>query len=115
MSSVKKQLLVIGGASFDILHLEDQTVESIGGVGMYTAMAANRCGGAVSMLSPRPDPIPAPMQPVANQLVEWLGPPVFPDQLPGFEISYFRSGNPSVRSPESWMTGPRVPGRSIPP
>jgi sugar/nucleoside kinase (ribokinase family) len=88
MSTYKQRLLVIGGASFDILHLEDQTVESIGGVGMYTAMAAHRCGAAVSMLSPRPDPIPAPMQPVADRLVEWLGPPVSPDQLPGFEISY---------------------------
>ena len=39
-----KQLLIIGGASYDTLHLEDQTVQSIGGVGMYTAMAAQRCG-----------------------------------------------------------------------
>jgi len=88
MSSAKKQLLVIGGASFDILHLEDRTVDSIGGVGMYTAMAASRCGIDVSMLSPRPDPCPESFQPVVERLAEWLGPPVAPEQLPQFEISY---------------------------
>ena len=88
MSSIKKRLLVIGGASFDILHLEDRTIESIGGVGMYTAMAANRCGIDVSMLSPRPDPCPEPLHHVAERLSAWLGPPVHPEQLPHFEISY---------------------------
>jgi hypothetical protein len=42
------RLLVIGGASFDVLHLENGTVECLGGAGMYTAMAARRSGAEVS-------------------------------------------------------------------
>jgi sugar/nucleoside kinase (ribokinase family) len=81
-------LLIIGGASSDILHLRSKTVPSAGGAGMYTAMAANRCGAQVSLFSPRPDPIPEILQPIAERLHNWLGPIVPQDQLPHFEISY---------------------------
>jgi sugar/nucleoside kinase (ribokinase family) len=82
------RLLVIGGASFDVLHLEERTVNCIGGAGMYTAMAACRSGAEVTMFSPRPDPCPDSLQPVVDRLTEWLGPLVSPAQLPHFEISY---------------------------
>ena len=82
------QLLVIGGASFDILHLEDQIVSGAGGAGMYTAMGARRCGIKVSMFSPCPDPIPESLTAVAQNLTDWLGPKISPEQLPHFEISY---------------------------
>ena len=81
-------ILVIGGASSDILHLDTQTVPSAGGAGMYTAMAAHRCGTHVSLFAPHPNPIPEIIHPVAERLHEWLGPIVLPDQLPHFEISY---------------------------
>jgi ribokinase len=82
------QLLVIGGASFDVLHLEDRTVSCAGGAGMYTAMAARRCGVQVTIFSSRPDPCPERLKPVAEHLTEWLGPVVSPEQLPQIEISY---------------------------
>jgi ribokinase len=82
------QLLVIGGASSDILHLADQTVACAGGAGMYTAMAAHRCGVQVAMFAPRPDPCPEALLPVSRRLVGWLGPVVPPDQLPHLEIAY---------------------------
>jgi sugar/nucleoside kinase (ribokinase family) len=82
------RLLVIGGASFDLLHLNDRTVDSVGGAGMYTAMAARRCGAQVSMFGLCPDPCPERLVPVAGHLTEWLGPAVPPAQLPQFEISY---------------------------
>ena len=75
------RLLVVGGASFDVLHLEDQTVESVGGAGMYTAMAAHRCGAQVAMFYLRPDPYPEPLKPVAARLTEWLGPIISPGYL----------------------------------
>ncbi len=81
-------ILVIGGASSDILHLDTQTVPSAGGAGMYTAMSAHRAGAQVSLFAPQPNPIPEILQPVADRLAEWLGPVVPPDQLPHFEISY---------------------------
>jgi sugar/nucleoside kinase (ribokinase family) len=82
------RLLVVGGASFDVLHLEDRTVESVGGAGMYTAMAAHRCGAQVAMFYLRPDPCPEPLKPVAARLTEWLGPVISPAQMLQFEISY---------------------------
>ena len=85
------RLLVIGGAAFDRLHLPDQTVDSPGGAGMYTAMAACRCGAQVIMFGLCPDPCPELLRPVAERLAEWHGPTVPPAQLPTFEISY-RSG-----------------------
>ncbi len=83
-----KHLLVIGGASFDILHLEKETVSCAGGAGMYTAMAAQRCGLRVSMFSNRPHPVPLQLQPIADRLYDWLGPIVPPEQLPHIEIAY---------------------------
>jgi len=83
-----KKLLVIGGASADILHLKQDTVECAGGAGMYTAMAAHRCGAQVAMFSPRPDPYPDFLLPVAGRLTEWLGPVVPLEELPHFEIDY---------------------------
>lgn len=82
------RLLVIGGASFDVLHFEDRTIESIGGAGVYTAMAAHRSGAQVAMFSLRPEPCPEPLQPVAQRFTEWLGPVVSPDEIMRFEISY---------------------------
>lgn len=81
-------LLIIGGTSTDILHLETQTVPSAGGAGMYTAMAAKRCGSNVSLFAPNPNPIPDVLQPIAARLTEWHGPIVEPEEgLPHFEIS----------------------------
>ena len=82
------RLLVIGGASLDVLHLKKRTVHSAGGAGTYTTMAARRCGAQVAMLGPRPDPCPERLKPVAGHLTEWLGPAIPPAQLPRFEISY---------------------------
>ena len=82
------RLLVIGGASFDVLHLEDRTVECAGGAGIYTAMAARRCGAQAALFGPRPDPPPEFLKPLVGRLTEWLGPVVPPAHLGQFEISY---------------------------
>jgi sugar/nucleoside kinase (ribokinase family) len=86
--SIMDRLLVIGGASSDVLHLEDRTVACAGGAGMYTAMAARRCGAQVALFGPRPDPCPDNLKPVSMNLSEWLGPVISPAQLLQFEISY---------------------------
>ena len=84
------KLLIIGGASFDTLHLQNETANTVGGAGMYTALAAARCGADVSIFGPRPEPCPEPLQPVAARLSEWLGPAISPAELPQFEISYYQ-------------------------
>lgn len=83
MSDVR--ILVIGGASLDTLAGADELVA--GGAGMYTAMAANRCGATVTLFAPRPSPMPRPLQTVADA-VDWLGPTIEIDDLARFEISY---------------------------
>lgn len=79
-------LLVIGGASLDLLHVGGNRIPSAGGAGMYTAMAARRCGVEVSLFAPRPVPMPAELRPVAERLRQWLGPSVGPGELPRFVI-----------------------------
>jgi sugar/nucleoside kinase (ribokinase family) len=81
-------LLVIGGASSDILHFAGQTAKSIGGAGMYTAMAAHRCGVQVSMCAPCPSPMPDELRPVADRVTTWQGPIINPEELLHFEIAY---------------------------
>ncbi len=75
------RLLVIGSGSSDVLHLEDRTVESVGGAEMYTAMAARRCGAQTALFGPRPDPCSESLKPVAEHLTEWLGPVISPGYL----------------------------------
>jgi len=83
-----RHLLVVGGASLDTLHLADRTAVSAGGAGMYTAMAAQRCGVKVSMFGPQPAPLHDQLKPVAKRLHRWLGPQVDLEHFPRFEISY---------------------------
>ncbi len=82
------RLLIVGEAAFDRLHLADRTVDVVGGAGMYTAMAAYRCGVPVTLFGLCPDPCPEPLQAVAERLTAWLGPAVPPERLPRFEIAY---------------------------
>ena len=84
-------LLVIGGASLDVLHFRGRTVRSAGGGGLYTALAARRAGARVTMVGPRPDPMPPELRPAAERL-DWRGPAVPPEELPSFEIAHLGDG-----------------------
>ena len=84
-------LLVVGGASLDVLHLPHGAAASAGGAGLYTALAAARAGAAVTMLAPRPDPVPEPLR-GADRFIRWVGPAVGPGDLPRFEIGYDGEG-----------------------
>ncbi len=93
-----KKLLVIGGAAFDTLHLRDQTMNTVGGAGIYTAMAARRAGTAVSIFGARPVPCPARLGPVAERLDEWFGPVIAPEAMLRFEISYLQGKTEYLRA-----------------
>lgn len=79
-------LLIIGGPSLDRLHFKNRSENSIGGAGLYTALAAHRSGCRVSMFSPIPNQIPESLLPLANRLENWFGPRVLLDEIPRFEI-----------------------------
>ncbi|MEW6232145.1 MAG: carbohydrate kinase family protein [Chloroflexota bacterium] len=106
------ELLVIGGASLDILHFAGQTSPSAGGAGMYTALAASRSGVRATMLAPRPSPVPVSLQPVA-QRIEWLGPAVAPDELPRFEIAHYGGGKAELLN-ASWGAEARMTPNDLP-
>ena len=89
------QLLVIGGASLDVLHFAGRTEQAAGGAGMYTAVAASCAGARVSMLAPRPAEMPAALQPAA-QRITWLGPLVTAAELPHFEIAHHGGGRATL-------------------
>ena len=90
-------LLVIGGASLDILHFSGQTRASAGGAGLYTALAAARAGALVTMFAPRPEPMPEELAPAASRL-EWVGPIVRPEEMPRFEIANHGGGRTEMLS-----------------
>ena len=92
------QLLVIGTASNDTLRLPDgRVVHTIGGAGLYTALAgvhagaAASVGAAVTLLAPRADPMPADFAAAAARL-RWLGPVVPAGDLPSLDIAHLGGG-----------------------
>jgi sugar/nucleoside kinase (ribokinase family) len=91
------QLTIVGGASLDVLHLRDGSRHpSAGGAGLYTALAAQRAGATVTMIAPRPAPMPRELEAAAIRL-DWRGPEVPPADLPGFEIEYPPAGGTRYR------------------
>lgn len=87
----RPRLLVVGGASLDIIHVRGQPTRTPGGAGLYTALAAARAGADVTMLAPLPDPMPPELAPALDR-IRWVGPTVSIDGLPRFEIAYDDNG-----------------------
>jgi len=81
-------LLVIGGASIDKLHVRGQIINSAGGTGLYTSLAALRSGTQVEMYGPRPEPMPDVLRPAADRLHGWMGPHFPEEEIAHFEISH---------------------------
>lgn len=105
-------LLVIGSASLDVLHFAGQTAEAAGGAGMYTAVAAHRAGGQVVLFSPKPEPVPEPLQPVVER-VAWIGPVVPPAEMPHFEIAHHGGGKATLVN-ASWGAEARLSPNDLP-
>ena len=92
----RPRLFVVGSPSLDLLHFRGRSVRSAGGAGLYTALAAQRAGARVTIVAPRPEPMP-PELAAADRLLDWRGPPVPPDALPHFEIEYLPDGRTVYR------------------
>jgi ribokinase len=90
--STAPHLLIIGTASFDILHLPTGIAHTNGGAGLYTALAASAAGVEVTLCAPRPEPLPEVFAPAAARL-NWIGPVVVPEALPRLEIAHYGGGN----------------------
>lgn len=96
MLSITPTVFVIGTASLDILHLADgRTVRTAGGAGLYTALAARSAGASVGLFAPKPNPMPAALEPVTSRLV-WLGPEIDPQGIPRLEIQHHGYGRATL-------------------
>lgn len=110
---VHMDLFVIGTASLDVLHFGGQTVEAAGGAGLYTALAAHRGGVRVGLIAPRPEPMPAALQPATERL-DWIGPVITVDQLPRLEIEHHGGGQATLLD-ASWGAEGMLTVEAIPP
>ncbi len=89
------QIVVIGTASRDTLHLSGHTAHTIGGAGLYTALAAHRVGTITHLIAPRPEPLPSLFNPVAER-IRWTGPIIAPEALPRLEIAHHGQGRATL-------------------
>ena len=79
---------------------------------MYTAAAAHRLGVDVTMFAPRPNPVPALLEPVARR-IRWIGPVVAPEELPRFEIEHRPDGEARLLK-ASWGAEARLSPADLP-
>ena len=79
------KILIVGGASLDTLTINSINYTSPGGAGLYTALAAVKCGADVTLLAPLPNPMPEELTQAAA-LVNWIGPTITPAELAVFHI-----------------------------
>jgi hypothetical protein len=80
-------LLVIGSPGLDINDVNLESLGHLEGASVRVSMAACRSGVKVSLLCPRPDPIPKELYPFSNQLVEWIGPTIQPGHISDLKTS----------------------------
>lgn len=99
-AATPERLVVVGGASLDILHFAGRTERSAGGAGLYTSLAAARAGARVVMVGPRPEPMPEELAPAVRR-IDWRGPTVAPTDLPTFEIVHEPGGRTEMRN--AWI------------
>lgn len=93
-------LLIIGTASRDTLRLPSGIVQTIGGAGLYTALAAAAAGARATLFAPRPAPLPEAFARAAARLT-WIGPTIAPDALPMLDIEHHGGGKATLRG-ASW-------------
>ncbi len=91
------KLLIVGGASLDILTLNGTKHSSPGGAGLYTALASAQCGADVTLLSPFPNPMPESLSKISSY-VNWIGPKIHPNELPIFHIEQTKGSTEYKRS-----------------
>ena len=88
-------IFVIGTASLDTLHLAAGTAHTIGGAGLYTALAARAAGATAGLFAPVPEPMPPTLQPITERL-QWYGPTIAPADLPRLEIAHHGHGQATL-------------------
>ena len=86
-NSIVSDVLVIGVVSIDQLHIDGKSFCTVGGAGMYTAMAVQSSGASVELFAPRPRNMPSMLRQVDERL-NWFGPQILLHELPHLEITH---------------------------
>ena len=84
---IVSDVLVIGVVSIDHLHIGGKSFRTVGGAGMYTAMAVQSGGALVELFAPRPRNMPSMLKQVDARL-NWFGPQILSHELPHLEITH---------------------------
>ena len=110
------EILIIGTASLDVLHLNllnlPQVIRTIGGAGLYTALAAARAGARTTLFAPRPVHLPPELTQV-EQYITWLGPVCETEALPKLEIVHHGGGKAELLG-ASWGAELRMTPADLP-
>lgn len=97
------KIAVIGTASLDTIHSEvdgeRNTFHTIGGSGLYTALAANASGARVTLMAPVPDIFSERFLRV-SQMINWKGPQVREADMPRLEIIHHGGGRATLLNAE---------------
>ncbi len=114
VAATDTNVLVVGTASLDVLHLANQvTVQAAGGAGLYTALAAQRAGVPARLCAPKPAPMPPQLAAAHHFLAGWVGPVITPEALPRLEIAHHGQGRATLLDAswgaEAWLTPPALP------
>lgn len=92
-------ILIVGCASVDTLHLESngrrKTFMTVGGAGLYTALAAAGAGANVTIFAPRPEPMQDRFL-ILEKATRWIGPVAKPAQMPELEIVHHGGGKATL-------------------
>ncbi len=86
-NTVVADVLVVGVVSIDRLHIGDKSFRTVGGAGMYTAIAVQFVGVSVALFAPRPGSMSSILKTIDGYL-HWFGPQILSHKLPQLEITH---------------------------
>lgn len=105
-------VLVIGCVSYDTLHIGGQVYHTLGGAGLYTALAARFVGAAVTLVAPRPRTLSPLTKAVAERLT-WFGPTTDEAHMPRLAIAHHGDGKATLLEAEwgaeRWLDASHLP------
>ena len=86
-NSVVTDVLVVGVVSIDRLRIGGKSFCTVGGAGLYTAIAVQFVGSSVELFAPRPASMPNMLKTIDGYL-HWFGPQISLHELPQLEITH---------------------------
>lgn len=108
------KVLIIGCASYDTIHLEPSglTVETLGGAGLYTALAVRAAGAECTLLSPRTIPTVKKFADLYAHF-DWVGPTVEENEMPHLAIVQHGNDKATLKS-ASWAAESQLTPDALP-